>query len=198
MDLTLEIHQAPSPSIELTQAAPPTLTLVGDSLRLEVTGREHRIVEIASEPGRIIEIITAGPQGPRGLPGMGGGGSSGGSAFSDPYPAAQILGGHRMLILNAAGNFDYASNADQAHAGRIVGMTTGSALAGDPVLAQTSGEISEPSWNWALDQPVYLGANGLLTQVPPTAPGAKFLVVIGFPVTAHSLFIRIGNPITII
>lgn len=100
-------------------------------------------------------------------------------------------------MIDEQGNATYASNDDPTHATRIVGMTTHAAIAGAPVAILTYGEITEPGWNWNVDQPVYLGIDGLITQIPPEAPDAKFLVVVGFPISATALYINLGASITL-
>ena len=102
-----------------------------------------------------------------------------------------------MVVLDGQGGATYASNADQTHANRVVGMTTHAAVAGAPVALAIYGEITEPSWNWDTANPVYLGVDGLLTQIVPEFPDAKFSVVVGFPISTTTLFINIGIPITL-
>lgn len=129
-----------------------------------------------------------GERGPQGAPG--------GTLIE--RDAAIDISGHRLVLLDAQGRANYASSADLTHAARVVGMTTHAAVAGAPVALQIFGEVTEPSWNWIPDQPVYLGADGHLTQSVPVAPAAKFAVVVGFPISTTTLFINIGIPITLI
>lgn len=145
----------------------------------------------------VLTLVSEAAQGPQGIPGpKGDKGAPGGTEIE--RPAAINLSGHRMVMLDGQGGATYASNADQTHANRIVGMTAHAAVSGAPVVISIYGEITEPSWNWIVDQPVYLGADGFLTQTPPAAPAAKFSVVVGFPISATTLFINIGIPITLI
>lgn len=145
----------------------------------------------------VLTLVSEAAQGPQGIPGpRGEKGEPGGTIIQ--RPAAIALSGHRMVMLDGQGSAIYASNADQTHANRIVGMTTHAADAGAPVAIAIYGELTEPTWNWETDKPVYLGADGFLTQVPPEAPAAKFSVVVGFPISATTLFINIGIPITLI
>lgn len=128
-----------------------------------------------------------GDQGPRG--------QSGGISYD--YPAAIHLSGHRMVTLDESGAAIYASNSNLGHANRVVGMTTNAAVPGDQVTIQKFGELTEPSWNWQLDKPVYLAADGFLTQEPPTQP-AKFSLVVGFPISANTVFINLQLPIILL
>lgn len=108
------------------------------------------------------------------------------------YPAGENLGGHRMVVLNDSQQAIYAVNTTLTHANKVLGMTTGAAALGGMATVQTGGEITEPSWGWVLDQPIYLGINGLLTQTPPIA---GFSLIIGFPITATKIFINLREPL---
>lgn len=148
----------------------------------------------AGDPGLKGDKGDRGEQGLQGLPGAPG--ASGDVSFI--YRAAFAISGHRIVTLDEQGKAIYASATLASHANRIVGMTTNAAAADDALNVKKFGEVTEPSWNWQLDKPVYLGADGFLTQVPPEAPAAKFSVVVGFPISATTLFINIGIPITLI
>ena len=65
--------------------------------------------------------------------------------------------------------------------------TTGAASMGTSVTIQTDGPMIEPSWAWDVDKLVWLGLNGYLTQIPPTA---GYLVQIGIPSSATVLIIQ--------
>lgn len=128
-------------------------------------------------------ILTAGAQGPAGPAGPTG--PSGGMVAS--YTAGAILGGHRGVKLDAAGNAQYASNDDAASLAGFVGVTLGAATMGDTVQVALIGLVEEPSWSWTAGLPVFLGVNGLLTQTAPVFPALQ--VVVGVAPTTTSLFI---------
>lgn len=142
----------------------------------------------------VLTLVSEAAQGPQGIPGPRG--EKGDVSFV--YAAANATSGHRMVTLDERGRAIYASAALASHANRIVGMTMNAAATGDSLNVKKFGEVTEPSWNWQTDKPVYLDADGFLTQVPPEAPAAKFSVVVGFPISATTLFINIGIPITLI
>jgi hypothetical protein len=108
-----------------------------------------------------------------------------------PAPIAQLtvtageaLSGHRAVLLTAGEAF-YADHATLTHAGRAIGVTTGAAALGDTVTIQTLGILIEPTWTWT-EGPVYLGAQGALTQTPPAT---GFVQIIGVATTATALFV---------
>lgn len=135
-----------------------------------------------------LDVAEQGPPGPQGIPGP-----TGGTALQ--YPAGMALGGHRMIVLDDTGLAIYADNSIPAHAGKVLGMTTGAANPGELATIQTGGELTEPSWSWLLNQPIYLGANGLLTQTPPVT---GFSLIVGFPITATKAYISIKQLIFLI
>ena len=132
------------------------------------------------------QVVFGGEQGPQGAQGIPG--PVGGSALQ--YPAGAALSGHRMVVLEA-GLAIYADKDTPAHAGKVLGMTTGAAALGELATIQTGGELTEPSWAWTLDQPIFVGVTGTLTQTPPAT---GFVLTVGFPITATKIFLAIGEP----
>jgi hypothetical protein len=97
-----------------------------------------------------------------------------------------------MVVLDDAAQAIYADNTTLSHVSKVLGMTTGAANALDLATIQTGGEITEPSWSWALNTPIFLGATGLLTQVQPVS---GFSLVVAFPITQTKIFISLREPI---
>jgi hypothetical protein len=131
--------------------------------------------------------------GQRGVPGEDGApGVAGGVVIQ--CAAGEALGGHRVVVLNADAEAVYASNAVPEHLHKVLGLTTGAVLLGATATVQTGGEMTEPSWSWTLDAPIFLGTSGLLTQTPPVS---GFLLVVAFPVTATKIFIKLREPLAL-
>ena len=131
--------------------------------------------------------------GQRGIPGEDGApGVAGGVVVT--CTAGEALGGHRVVVLNAAAEAVYASNVVPEHLHKVLGMTTGAVILGAEVTVQTGGEMTEPTWAWVLDAPIFLGENGLLTQTEPTT---GFSLVVAFPVTATKIFIKLREPLAL-
>lgn len=147
-------------------------------------------------PALVLEVINSGPQGPAGPPGaQGPAGPSGGSALS--VVAASSIGGHRVVVLNTAGEPEYADNTNSSHTNKILGITLNAGNSGDTLSVVRSGEVVEPTWSWTPNLPVFLGVNGLLTQTVPSTP-AVFSQVIGFPTNATTLFVHLREPLLLI
>lgn len=150
-----------------------------------ITATETQVVGIEQTE---FHVIALGGQGPPGIQGPVG--PFGGSALS--YPAGEAIGGHRMVALNDSQQAMYADNTNLLHANKVLGMTTGAAAMGDMVSILTSGEMVEPSWAWALNKPIYIGSNGLLTQTPPVT---GFSQIVGFPIAANKVFVSLREPL---
>lgn len=140
--------------------------------------------------GNLIEVASQGPQG---IPGEKG--APGATALF--CISAVNLSGHRAVLYYPNGSVGYATNTDPTHGLRVLGITTGAALQGDPVEVKLLDHLTEPSWNWDVSKPIYLGADGVLTQMQPTAPEASFILVVGAPTSPTSMFINVGIPITL-
>jgi len=143
------------------------------------------LVSLSVDASAEIHILTTLERGPQGIPGTAAG------TFLQ-YPAGLALSGHRMVVLDDQEKVIYADNSILSHANKVLGMTTGASVLNDISTIQVNGSISEPSWNWELEVPVWLSTNGLLTQVFPTY---GFSLIIGFPLTSTNLFIDIKEPI---
>lgn len=143
-------------------------------------------VEIALPIVELVEVAEQGPMGPPGVPGP-----AGGTAMV--FIATTAIGGHRVLTLNAASEVIYASNDSPSAASQIIGMSINAAAPGGELSVQRAGEVEESSWNWVMGLPVYLGANGLLTQFFPS--GAAFSLIVGFPTAPTKLFLAFREPV---
>ena len=120
-------------------------------------------------------------------------GASGSDGSTDlQKTAGEALGGHRAVVLNGSGQAIYADRSTPSHAHKVLGITTGAASSGASVTIRTRGEMTEGSWAWTLDQPIFLSTSGLLTQ---TAPTSGFVARIGFPINATTIYIDIHQTI---
>lgn len=131
-----------------------------------------------------------GPPGPAGLPGSGSG--TGVLAL-----AGIDLSGHRVVRAQGDGSVTYASAESPSDVWSILGMTTGASQVGAEVPVVTYGEVSEPTWSWTPDRPVYLGSDGVLTQVVPTFPSSAFSLIVGFALTPTKLFFNPRDPLVL-
>lgn len=158
--------------------------VVNGQITNTVTLPEKQIVTVENRKVQVAVVGRQGPQGVQGIQGPAG-------ATEITLLAGEILGGHRLVVPDAAGAAIYADSTNLAHANKVLGMTVGAAILGANVTIQNSGEHTEPSWAWTLDVPIWLGSNGLMTQVQPTT---GFNLIVAFPVTPTKIVIALREP----
>lgn len=89
-----------------------------------------------------------------------------GASSSILLPAGVAISGHRAVMINASGELVYPSLSEATHGAQIIGLTEAATPLGAQAAVRFSGAAVEPSWGWARG-PVFVGDNGVLTQVPP-------------------------------
>lgn len=122
-----------------------------------------------------IETLTQGPAGPSG------------ENFTVQV-ASMSLSGHRAVTTGLV----YADKDTLAHAFAVLGITRNAVGASGSVQVQYGGAMIEPSWSWTPNLPIFLGSNGVLTQVAPTT---GFILSLGFALSATEIMINISIPI---
>lgn len=130
--------------------------------------------------------VSVGEQGPRGPQGLTG--PAGGAAVT--RLAVGSVNALRVVAATSATQVTYAQPTTGATL--PMGVSTTAGADGEEVNVQLSGELVDAGWGWDVDVPIFLGANGALTQ---TAPATGVLVVVGRPLTATSMFIAIESPL---
>lgn len=174
----------PQPDIDVVVADVSTPVVIESPTHEIVTlnDEDHIVDEV-----RDIQIVTVGEAGPAGADGVDGGAEI-------TKTATVALGGHRAVVPDAVGGVIYADSSTLTHRDKVLGITTGAVSAGASATIRTYGELTEPSWAWTLDEPVFLGLTGLLTQTPPSS---GFVQRVGFPTAATKLFIDIDDAVTL-
>lgn len=74
---------------------------------------------------------------------------------------------------------------------QALGLALTSGSTGAQITIQTQGFVDDSSWSWT-EGHVWCGANGILTQTPPTS-GWDF--IIGFATSATRLYIDLNEPV---
>ncbi len=125
----------------------------------------------------VSSVIVSAVQGPAGVSG----------AFTPIiYVAGTNLSGGMGVILSNSTAIA-ANSTTLAHAGKLIGITTGSALTGDSAVIQTSGEL-EGFFGLTVNSKVYLQANGTITSTIPTT---GFVQQVGIALTTTKVLINI-------
>lgn len=146
-----------------------------------VRSATDRVVLVRDTTSRV--VVVAGRQG---IPGPAGNGLITGTAGA-------ALGGHRIVTTNASGHYVHASNATPAHAGRVVGMTTGAVSSGATATVQTAGAITESGWTWTPGSLIWVTTDGQLSSTPPAT---GWVQAIGYAQTATTIFLQLSQAIS--
>lgn len=155
-----------------------------------LTTEPQTLVITTQEPNQL-NILSIGEQGPQGVAGLSG------TSFIPNVNSGSNIGGHRIVYLDTNGDARYASSDNIAHLGKVVGITTSSSTTGSPVEIRTMGKFEEPSWNFDVNLPIYLGIDGLITQVTPSLPNSLFSQIVGYVVNPTTVYIQLQTPITL-
>lgn len=104
------------------------------------------------------------------------------------YSSIDISTNKVIAVVN--GSVVYADSSNVNHAGSVIGISSNSASAGNPITVKTVGELS----GFALLTPgkMYLSTNGNFST---TMPSTGFIQSLGVIITSSSLVIKIGDPI---
>ena len=154
---------------------------MSDEIAVVVPAPETIFVVVTQDVATVVESINQGPSG-----------ASGASTFT--VTAGQDLSGHRIVSVNSAGQAVYADKDTPATVRQVLGLTTGAALNGTQATVLPMGEITEPSWTLSMSGPVYLGNNGLLTQILPTT---GVIMQVGVPLSSTMMLVDIKMPISL-
>lgn len=176
-----------------------SIRVIKDPQNLVVLTGQSSITNLGSNPSSVIqnqtvnevEVSSPGPQGPQGPPGDAGITDS----LLRSFMAGEDLSGHQVVIRQADNTVITASNDALAEVHGPLWMTTEAASLGQPVEVLIFGNFQEPSWTWTPGQPIYLGLAGVMTQTPPLAPVASFLVQIAYATGPDSIFYSQGPAI---
>ena len=88
-----------------------------------------------------------------------------------------------------------ATNANTTHGDDVLGIAMTAAGVGEEFEVRAQSTINNPSWNWAPLMPIFLGADGAMTQVPPTAPASAFALQVGHSMSATKILVWLGTPL---
>lgn len=123
-----------------------------------ITGRWYGELGQTNAIARQNPSAVVGVIGPRGAQGP--------SGNQVTVTAQEALGGHRAVTADGY-------HATPSLLDKLAGISTGAASLGDTANLQRSGLMTEPSWTWTPDAPVFVGAAGVLTQTPPSGTARR-------------------------
>jgi hypothetical protein len=118
-------------------------------LRLRWAGPDGTVL-FREERARKVLVALVGPPG---APGPAGG--------EQLVRATEALGGHRAVTVTG----QHCTSATLHH---LAGITTAAASAASFVRVLSRGYMTNPSWSWTPEAPIFVGAYGVLTQAVPS------------------------------
>lgn len=136
------------------------------------------------EQVEVAEIIAVAEQGPPGPPGP-----SGVAIYTRQSTGA--LSAMRVVWEDDAGAVSALDGADEDHIDLLCGLTLTATSDAGQVAVQRTGAVDDLAWSWVPGR-VYLGADGALTQSPPST---GFDVLVGVAVSPTRLILNFQDPI---
>ena len=104
--------------------------------------------DVRDDPAKLGRVVAVtGPTGPSG------------NQLS--VVAGEALGGHRAITATGF-------HATEALLDLLAGISSGAAEIGQTATLVSRGPLTDPSWSWTPDAPIFVGPNGVLTQTAPT------------------------------
>ena len=91
-------------------------------------------------------------------------------------------------VINATDNSTY-SNAI------VLGVSLTSATIGGLVEILMMGKLEDPFFTYAVNDILFLGQNGVITNIPPSLPLSTHSTTIGYSLGSGSIFLNIEKPI---
>lgn len=80
--------------------------------------------------------------------------------------AGEDISGHRVVVISDSGILKADIN-NINHTNLTLAVTTQAGTIGNNIKVLITGQLTEPSWNWSYDNPIWVGPDGVLTQIPP-------------------------------
>ncbi len=114
-----------------------------------------------------------------------------GDSVGNILTAATITGG-RVIAMNADGRGIYADSLIASTANSVIGISTNSAATGTVVNYKTFGRIVEPTWNWTVNSPLFVGTDGQILQSPLVS---GYILKLGVALSPVEILLNIGKPI---
>lgn len=108
------------------------------------------------------------------------------------YPCGEMIVEGYAVKLNALSQLERCSAFNAAHLNTLIGLAKQTGNIGNVIAVAEDEYMTNTSWAWQPDKPVFLGTDGTLTQ---TLIGVLFVQQIGVALTPTKIVIRIAQPI---
>lgn len=110
-------------------------------------------------------------------------------------PAAMDISALKVIALDENGYAVYADCEDSSLIQKTIGISKHACRKDFEIAVQTSGMLEDDSFDWDIRKPIYAGANGEMTQEPPTG---GFALLIGTPITPNRILVNLQMPVKLV
>ena len=122
---------------------------------------------------------------------------SGGNGGSNDHvdislDAGEVILANTVLTTNESGHVVTASSSNLLHVNKILGVSRNAGQVGHVIRTRVSGILTNTSWNFPPNSPLYLGINGEVTSDPNSG---LFMNQIGHSLTETTIYINVGRSI---
>jgi len=100
-----------------------------------------------------------------------------------------------MVVATSDTNIDKATNDLLFPNANVLGIILSSVTIGNPVEVLFFGKLDDAFFTFPVNDSLFLGINGTITNIPPVAPAATFSTDIGYSLGTGSIFLKIEKPI---
>lgn len=107
-------------------------------------------------------------------------------------PCAEMIVEGYAVKVNALNQLERCSATNLAHLNTLIGLAKQSGNIADVIAVSEDEYMTNTSWAWQPDKPVFLGIDGTLTQ---SLIGVVFVQQVGVALTPTKIVIRISQPI---
>ena len=95
---------------------------------------------------------------------------------------------YNRIVTSESGKLVHADKDSEPHHDLVIGMAINSGLVLDIINILVTGAITDLTWDWTPDRPLYLGNDGLMTEVKPTE---GFILQVAHTISATEIWIDI-------
>lgn len=147
-------------------------------------------VTVKKQDAISIKMIQRGLSGEKGEAG-----DAAAANTTNAYTAGENLSALKLVCIDTtSGELFLADSVDVGTSYTVIGMTLNAVNAGEQPNILFEGPYIDSGWSWnmASDVSLFLGANGLITQTPPTS---GYLLRVGFATSSQSIFLHLSEPV---
>jgi hypothetical protein len=178
-EVTVEVIPQPDSSVEVV--CPTSEVLVSDDIQeVEVLAPSTVEIEIVQNPREAPDIANVD------IPRL-----ALTKTYSETISALQVV--------TASSNTEVeVAMPDTLENSIVMGVALQTGITGFDGRIHILGILEDPSFNFNVNELLYLGENGNITNVPPSLPNSQFSTTIGYSLGTGAIFIKIEQPIELV